>query len=49
MDCGKLAGAVFINLCKAFDMVDHAVLIQKIKMLGVFENQLNWFTDYLFH
>ena len=49
MYCGKLPGSVFIDLCKAFNMVDHAVLIQKIKMLGVFENQLNWLTDYLFN
>ena len=44
---GKLTGAVFIDFCKAFDTVDHAVLMKKMEMLGVRGVQLKWFTDYL--
>ena len=47
MNRGKLTGAVFIDFCKAFDTVDHAVLIKKMEMLGVRGVQLKWFTDYL--
>ena len=47
MDRGKLTGAVFIDFRKAFDTVDHAVLIKKMEMLGVRGVQLKWFTDYL--
>ena len=47
MDRGKLTGAVFIDFRKAFDTVDHAVLIKKMEMLGVRGVQLKWFMDYL--
>jgi len=35
MDNGKLTGAVFIDLTKAFDTISHAVLLEKIKSYGV--------------
>ncbi|CAB3993262.1 RNA-directed DNA polymerase from mobile element jockey [Paramuricea clavata] len=47
IDRGNLAGAIFIDFRKAFDTVDHAVLIKKMEMLGVRGVQLKWFTEYL--
>ncbi|KXJ15597.1 hypothetical protein AC249_AIPGENE10297 [Exaiptasia diaphana] len=47
MDQGQLTGAVFIDLRKAFDTVDHAVLLDKLSNLGILNKELDWFTDYL--
>ena len=47
MDQGQLTGAVFIDLRKAFDTVDHAVLLDKLSNLGIGNKEHGWFTDYL--
>ena len=48
-DEGKLTGAVFLDLSKAFDTLGHDRLILKLKSYGVKGLALKWFTDYLFH
>ncbi|KAL9960121.1 hypothetical protein ACROYT_G033530 [Oculina patagonica] len=45
---GKATGAVFIDLTKAFDTISHSVLLEKLSCYGIQDNELNWFTDYLF-
>ncbi len=35
MDKGLLTGAVYMDLKKAFDMVDHAILLNKLNKLGM--------------
>ena len=47
MDQGQLTGAVFIDLRKAFDTVDHAVLLDKLSNLEILDKEHGWFTDYL--
>ena len=47
-DGGKATGAVFIDLTKAFDTISHSVLLEKLSCYGIQDNELNWFTDYLF-
>ncbi|CAB4044229.1 Hypothetical predicted protein, partial [Paramuricea clavata] len=47
IDRRKLTGAVFIEFRKAFDTLNHAVLIKKMEMLGIRGVQLKWFTGYL--
>ncbi len=41
------AGIIFLDLKKAFDCVDHAILIEKLKKFGSVDNTLNWFKSYL--
>ena len=38
MDSGELTGVVFLDLKKAFDTVDHIILIKKLAMYGFGEN-----------
>ena len=47
IDQGLLTGAVFIDLSKAFDTVDHALLLQKLRHYGIENLELKWFEDYL--
>ena len=47
LDLGKLVGAVMIDLSKAFDSINHQVLLQKLNKYGVHGVELQWFTMYL--
>ena len=47
-DNGKATGAVFIDLSKAFDTISHSVLLSKLSRYGVYDMELQWFTDYLY-
>ena len=48
-ESGKLTGALFIDLRKAFDSVPHKELLSKLKRFGFGENSINWFISYLFN
>jgi len=37
----------FLDLRKAFDSLDHVILLQRLNKLGVCGTELAWFTDYL--
>ena len=47
IDNGLLNGVVFIDLKKAFDTIDHNILLIKLKHYGVDDNALTWFHSYL--
>ena len=47
MDAGKFSCGVFVDLKKAFDTVDHGILLQKLAYYG-FQGLINdWFRSYL--
>ena len=46
---GKLVGSIFIDLTKAFDTLSHSKLLSKLSSYGIKNNELHWFTDYLFN
>ena len=48
MDNGKLNGVVFIDIKKAFDSINHRILLNKMnEQLGIFGVELKWFESYL--
>lgn len=47
IDKGELNGILLIDLRKAFDLVDHDILLHKIKLYGCHENSQLWFKSYL--
>ena len=47
MDSGKLTGAIYIDLSKAFDTVDHVLLLEKLSKFGVNGLELDWMKNYL--
>lgn len=47
LDRNKVTGMVTVDYKKAFDMVDHALLIRKLEVYRLDSQALSWFTSYL--
>ena len=47
LDKSDLVGAVFVDLSKAFDSINHTLLIKKLEALGIRDGELRWFKNYL--
>ena len=44
---GQLAGACFLDMSAAFDVVDHTILLDKMKIYGFTSDVIQWFDSYL--
>ena len=47
METRKLKGFVFLDIRKAFESIDHSILLDKVKFYGVAARELMWFKSYL--
>ena len=47
IDKGQITGLVFLDLTKAFDTLDHSVLLDKLASLGFSKASVQWFKAYL--
>ena len=47
IDKGKQAGAILLDLRKAFDLVDHKIMIDKLKGYKLSSSATAWFVSYL--
>ena len=47
LDDGKYSAAVFVDLKKAFDTVDHNILLKKLDYYGVRGIANEWFASHL--
>ena len=47
LDRGNYAASVFLNFAKAFDMVNHQILLSKLENYGIRGPAKDWFESYL--
>ena len=47
IDKNNVNFALFLDLKKAFDKVDHEILIRKLKVYGIDGIKIEWFRSYL--
>ena len=47
LDQDKVTGMVFVDFRKAFDVVDHQLLMTKLRLYRVSDSALSWFRSYL--
>ena len=47
MNCNLITGLLLLDVRKAFDSLNHKILISKLKSIGLENNIINWFNSYL--
>jgi retron-type reverse transcriptase len=47
MENGQVTGVVYLDLKKAFDTVNHRILILKLRAMGADDLSIRWFKSYL--
>ena len=46
-DQGLMTGMILVELQKAFDMIDHDILLKKLSAIGFSNHTIGWFKSYL--
>ena len=46
-ESGKYTGLILIDLLKAFDTIDHEILLKKMGCTGFQKKVISWFESYL--
>ena len=49
LDQGHYVVSLFLDLSKAFDTVNHQILLNKLKYYGVQVSEHNWFQSFFLH
>ena len=47
LDQGNYAVSIFLDLSKAFDTVNHSILLSKLLLYGIQQPYIDWFKSYL--
>ena len=47
MDSGEVTGLLFLDISKAFDSLNHKVLLGKLESIGLSSKSVSWFRSYL--
>ena len=47
VDKGELSGVCMLDMSAAFDVVDHGILLEKLKLYGFDEQSVKWMKNYL--
>ena len=47
VDKNRVSSLILIDCCKTCDMVDHELLLMKLKTYGISETSYKWFESYL--
>ncbi len=47
MNKGEITGIILLDLCKAFNMIDHKHLLKELSFYELSNHALNWFESYL--
>ena len=47
LENGDISLAIFLDLSKAFDMLNHTILLEKLNRYGIKNKELLWFQNYL--
>ena len=47
IDKGDIVGTLFLDFRKAFDLIDHSILIKKLSIYKLRDSTLNLFSSYI--
>ena len=48
LDNNESTSTVYLDLSKAFDAIDHTILLNKLEFYGIRGQALDWFSSYLY-